>query len=161
MEENKLEITKEVVAKVEEECKELLDLIGLKIEVEVNHDKENDAVLVNLNPSDSAGLIIGRRGETISAIQYILGMIMRQKLGGWVRVIVNVGDWRQKQEEQLRDLAQTTAQRARETGEDQLLYNLNSSQRRIIHLALSQENDIATQSDGEGRDRHLVISLKK
>jgi spoIIIJ-associated protein len=74
--------------------------------------------------------------------------------------VVNVGDYMQKQEEQLRDLAAATAERARETGDPQLLYNLNPSQRRIIHMALSEE-DVETVSEGEGRDRHLVVSLKK
>lgn len=161
MEDTKIEITKDIVSKVKKEAVKLIELTGLKIEMEIEQDKDNDAILINLSSTDSAGLLIGRRGETVSAIQYILGMIMRQKLGGWVRIIVNVGDWRQKQEEQLTELAQGAAVRARETKEDQLLYNLNPSQRRVIHLALSHEKDITTQSQGEGRERHLIISTKK
>ena len=85
----------------------------------------------------------------------------RQKLEGWVRVLVNVGDWRQKQEEQLTALATSAAERARETKEAQLLYNLNPSQRRVVHMALGNEKDLTTESQGEGKDRHLVVSLKK
>ena len=161
MEETKIKITKKVLDEVEKLCGELFELIGLKVKIEVGHDKDNDAVILSLEAPESAGLLIGRRGETVSAIQYVLGVMVRQKLGGWIRVLVNVGDWREKQEEQLKALAISTAERARETGEAQLLYNLNPSQRRMVHLALADEKDLSTESEGEGRDRHLVISIKK
>ncbi|MBI2103810.1 KH domain-containing protein [Candidatus Woesebacteria bacterium] len=161
MEESKIKITKKTLAEVEKLCGELFELIGLKVKAVVEHDKDNEAVTVSIEAPESVGLLIGRRGETVSAIQYVLGVMVRQKLGGWVRVLVNVGDWRQKQEEQLTALAISTAERARETGEAQLLYNLNPSQRRVVHLALADEKDLTSESEGEGRDRHLVIAVKK
>ena len=160
MESTNLKIDKEVLKVVADLTKELFELIGLKPEIEIVHDKENEAIMVNLKSDDSTGLIIGRRGETISAIQSVLGMMVRQKAGGWVRIMLNIGDWREKQEEQLKELATSAAQRARETGEAQMLYNLSASQRRVIHMTLSEEKDIKTESEGEGRDRHLVINLK-
>ncbi len=160
MEEVNIKIDKEVLKQVEDLSKELFELIGLKPDIEISHDKENEAVLVELKSDDSTGLIIGRRGETILSIQSVLGMMVRQKVGGWVRIVVNIGDWREKQEEQLKELAKTAAERARETGEPQRLYNLSASQRRVIHLTLSEDKDVKTESEGEGRDRHLVISLK-
>lgn len=159
-EETKISITKKVVDEVKKLAEELFTLMGLKVELDVSHDKENDAVKIDIKSTDSTGLIIGRRGESISAIQSVLGMMARQRLDGWVRVVVNVGDYREKQEVQLSDLAAQTAQRVRETGTPQSLYNLDSSQRRLIHLALSNEKDLVAESEGEGRDRHLVISLK-
>ena len=160
MESTNLKIDKEVLKVVADLTKELFELIGLKPEIEIVHDKENEAIMVNLKSDDSTGLIIGRRGETISAIQSVLGMMVRQKAGGWVRIMLNIGDWREKQEEQLKELATSAAQRARETGEAQMLYNLSASQRRVIHMTLSEEKDIKTESEGEGRDRHLVINIK-
>src|SRR3990172_1770175 len=116
MESTNLKIDKEVLKVVADLTKELFELIGLKPEIEIVHDKENEAIMVNLKSDDSTGLIIGRRGETISAIQSVLGMMVRQKAGGWVRIMLNIGDWREKQEEQLKELATSAAQRARETG---------------------------------------------
>ena len=161
MEETKIKIDKKVLESVEKLCTELFDLVGVQVSIDISEDKNNEAVLVNLSSEDSAGLLIGRRGETISAIQYMLGMMLRKKLGGWVRVVVNVGDYREKQEDQLADLANSAADRARETGEAQLLYNLNPGQRRVVHVTLSEQEDIETMSEGEGRDRHMVIALKQ
>lgn len=72
-------------------------------------------------------------------------------------MVFNVGDWRQRQEEYLLDLADESAKRALETGEPQHLYNLNAGQRRVIHLSLAEKKDIETTSEGEGRERYLVI----
>jgi spoIIIJ-associated protein len=161
MDEPKLKINKKVLDSVREMCDQLFSLIGLKVNVDIHKDKENEAVLVNLSSDGSDGLLIGRRGETISALQYVLGIMLHKGMGAWVRVIVNVGDYREKQEDQLTELAKAAAERARETGEPQLLYNLNPSQRRVVHIVLGGEGDIETSSDGEGRDRHLVVTLKE
>lgn len=162
MEETKnIKITKKVIETVKKLAKELFSLMGTDVDFEVKEDKENEAVLVDIDAKEETGLLIGHRGETISAIQAALGMMLRQELGGWVRVLVNVGDWREKQENYLSDIAMQAASRARETGESQPLYNLSASQRRVVHMALSEEKDIETESHGEGRDRYLVVNLKK
>lgn len=145
---------------VEKLAKELLSLMGTKAKVNVSEDKQNQTVKVDLDTDSETGLLIGNRGETISAIQVVLGMIIRQEVGEWIRIVVDVGDWREKQEEQLRELAQQAAERVKQTGEPQSLYNLNPNQRRIIHLVLSDDSDIETQSVGEDADRYLVVDLK-
>ncbi len=152
--------SKEIVGLVEKRAEELLSLMGVEAEISVEEDKENEAIKVDISSPDSTGLLIGFRGEVISAIQVALGMMVRQETEEWARVIVNVGDWREKQESQLSDLASQTAERARETGEPQTLYNLNPSQRRMVHMALSEEGDIETESFGEGKDRYLVVKPK-
>jgi spoIIIJ-associated protein len=88
-------------------------------------------------------------------------MIYRQENGEWKRISVNVGDWREKQEEYLSEMAKVTAERAKQTGEPQNLYNLSPSQRRIIHIALSEDKEIETESVGEGEERYLVVKPKK
>jgi spoIIIJ-associated protein len=141
-------------------AEELLGLMGISVKPEVSEDKENEAIVVSLNTEDEAGLLIGRHGQTIESLQAALGMLAKEKLGEWTRVIVNVGDWREKQEEQLKGLATSAAERARATGEEQPLYNLTPPQRRIIHLALSEEKDLETESVGEGEERYLVVKKK-
>lgn len=161
MEENKVKIDNKVVKKVEKLAKELFSLIGVETKLELSHDKENDVVKIEITSTEAMGLLIGRRGETINAIQSVLGMMARTALSGWVRIVVNIGDYREKQEDSLKDLATNTAARARETGEPQTLYNLTPSQRRIVHMSLSEESDLVTESQGEGLERHLIVSLKK
>jgi spoIIIJ-associated protein len=116
---------------------------------------------VNLDTEEETGLLIGRQGETLAAIQTILGMIARRDFDEWVRIAVNVGDYQEKQESRLKELASQTALRAKETKEPQYLYNLTPNQRRIIHLTLSEDKEIETESQGEGRERYLIVRVKK
>jgi spoIIIJ-associated protein len=135
--------------------------MGTKAQVKASEDKKNEAVRIDIETEEETGLLIGRHGETIEAIQSILGMMLKKKTGDWVRIIVDVGGWREKQEERLRDLATQTAERAKETGEGQPLYNLSPAQRRVIHLTLADDPDIETESAGEDEERYLIIRPKK
>jgi spoIIIJ-associated protein len=145
---------------VEALAKELLELMGVEVQPEVSEDKENDTIVVFLKTQDEAGLLIGRHGQTIESLQAVLGMLANEKLGEWTRVVVNVGDWREKQEEYLKSLASQAAERAKSTGEEQPLYNLTPSQRRVIHMALAEDPEIITESQGEGEERYLIVKKK-
>ncbi len=140
---------------------ELLNLMAVSAEGEVVYNKEEDAYEVNIDAKDQTGLLIGKKGETLSSLQTVLSLIFKQKIGEWKRVIVNVGDWREKEEEYLKNLAQSTAERAKETGEPQSLYNLKPWQRRVIHMYLAEESGIITESEGEGEERYLIVKTKK
>lgn len=146
----KVEILKSIVD-------ELFTLMGVKVNVDVSYESENEAFLVNIDGKDETGLLIGRKGETLSSIQTVLSAIFKTKTGEWLRVLVNVGDYREKEEDYLKGLAKTTSARAKETGEAQPLYNLKPGQRRIIHLYLSGDAEIETESVGEGEERYLLI----
>lgn len=152
---------KNTIDLVKKDANELLSLMGTKATVETEEDKENETFVVKIKTEDEAGLLIGHHGETLNSLQAILGMILRQKTGEWKRVLVNIGDWREKQEEYLKDMAKTTAERAKQTGEAQNLYNLTAAQRRVIHLTLSEDSEVETESVGEGEERYLIIKPKK
>ena len=138
----------------------LLSLIGTNAASQVSEDKENDAILVDVKSENEAGLLIGNRGETLSSLQVLLGVMFRKKRGDWKRILVNVADWREKEKGRLEELAIQTAERARETGEPQTLYNLDPGQRRIIHVILSENNNVETESFGEGEERYLIVRPK-
>ena len=88
-------------------------------------------------------------------------MIVQKKLGEWIRVVVDVGDWREKQEQRVKDLAYQIVEKAIETGQPQPIYNLTPSQRRVVHMALADNKDVLTESEGEGEDRYLVVKPRK
>lgn len=144
---------------LEKSVSSLLSLMGSKAEFEIKEEGEN--ITIDIDAKDETGLLIGRHGETINSIQTILGLIAFQKTGEWKRVLVNVGDWREKQEEKLQELAEQASLRAVETGEPQAIYSLTPGQRRIIHLFLSENKDVETESLGEGEDRYLLVKPKK
>lgn len=138
--------------------KELFSLMGANVMPETSYDQENDSFVVNVGSSEETGLLIGRKGETLASIQTILGIALKQKAGDWHRVTVNVGDYREKEEDYLKNLAISAAARAKETGEPQSLYNLKPAQRRIVHMFLSEDKGVMTESVGEGEERYLVVT---
>ena len=152
-----IKVDDKILKEVEVLTKKLFELLGLDAKIDFSIDEENNAVLINIDAPNETGLLIGKRGETLHSIQSVLALMTRSKVGGWVRVIVDVGDWREKNEDYLKNLAEQTAQRAKETSEPQNLYNLNSSQRRIIHMYLTDDKEIETESIGEGQERYLVV----
>lgn len=139
----------------------LLALMGTKATAIVSYDEANQCYLVNVDGGDETGLLIGKKGETLLSLQTILGILLKQVTGEWERVTVNVGDYLQKEEEYLKNLAEGTAARAKETGEAQSLYNLKPNQRRLVHMALSEDKDVVTESVGEGEERYLVVKANK
>lgn len=148
-------------AQLEDIVKQLFGLLQIKAQLEVQEDKDNDALLVNIQAGDEAGLLIGNRGKTLISLQTVLALIFRQKSGTWKRILVNIADWREKEQSRLEELAQHTAERVRSTGQEQYLYNLTPAQRRIVHMFLASEPDLQTESQGEGRERFLIVSPKK
>ena len=148
----------EILTKI---VKEVLGLMSTGAKAKVSYDKEGESFVVDIEAGDETGLLIGKKGETLTSLQTILGIMLKQSTGVWMRVIVNIGDYREKEEDYLKNLAATTAERAKDTGDPQSLYNLKSWQRRVVHMALSKEKDITTESQGEGEERYLVVKPKK
>jgi spoIIIJ-associated protein len=139
---------------------ELFRLLGIKASFEISFEKEDLLFKIDIKETENAGLLIGKHGETLAAIQSFLGIALRQKLGQEVKVVLNIGDWRQKQEERLFSLAQAAAERAKATGEPQNLYNLKPYQRRLVHLQFADDKEVQTESVGEGEERYLVIKTR-
>jgi len=138
-------------------------LADLSVEASVKTEAitadEQEEIRVQLESPEAAALI-GFHGETLQALQLIFSFIVHRDLERWVRVVVNVGDYRQKREEQLSRLAQNLAMKAKFSGEQQIIPNLSAAERRIVHLALADRPDVFTQSEGEGRQRQLIIKPK-
>lgn len=140
-------------------AEELFSLAGVNVNVLVEETEEG-TYEVNLETPDETGLLIGFRGENINSIQTVLGIMVKGNTGEWVRIIVNVGDYRQKQEQKLEELANQSADRAIETKEPQPIYNLTAGQRRTIHMFLSKREDVITESEGVEPERYLVVKSK-
>ncbi len=139
---------------------DLLNFLDVKPEIVTEIDEASDDLIININVERDAGLLIGNRGKVLNSLQLIIGVILNNKFKKWRRVIIDVSGWRNQEKRRLESLAEVTAKRAEETGKPQYLYNLSSSQRRIIHLYLSENPRIKTESRGEGKERCLIISSK-
>jgi len=148
--------------KLKKLSRELLAHLGVKSEtIKITEDKTGSVGLEVAVDEAEAGILIGYHGETIAALQLLLGMMLYRQTGKWAKLVVNVGDYRQKRTDDLTALAQDTAVKVAETGEPLALYNLNPFERRIVHVALSERKEIVTESQGEGKSRFLVVSPKQ
>ncbi len=142
---------------IEEEASKLLEL--LEIEGKVSVSEEDSVAHVNIDTTDT-GILIGYHGETLYSFQLILGLICYAKLGQWIRVVVNVGDYRQKRAGYLQQLAVSKAEMARSSGRPQTITGLSPFERRVVHVVVSEFSDLVSQSTGEGDERVLTIRPK-
>jgi spoIIIJ-associated protein len=148
----------EPITQIKEIAEQLLERLEVSGVVSADTD-ESGAYRVHIE-TEETGLLIGFHGRTLESFQMLLGMIVSRKLGKWERVYVNVGDYREKREEALMYMAQRAAERALTSGRPVELTRLSAAERRVIHLTLSGDDRVKTESEGEGPDRRLIISPK-
>jgi spoIIIJ-associated protein len=142
---------------INEFASELLALIGISAEVDTR--EEESGLVVDIKSENETGLLIGNRGRNLNSIQALLGLMYFKKTDEWKRILVDIADWREKETQRLESLAMQAAQRAKETGNPQPIYNLTASQRRTIHTFFTENEEIETYSEGE-EERYLVVAPK-
>jgi spoIIIJ-associated protein len=111
--------------------------------------------------TEAAGKLIGYKGEHLSALQLIVNLLFTKKTGEYKRVIVDVLGWRENKEGELKQRALNWAKEVKESGKEIELEPMPSWQRRAVHMAIQDIEDVTSESIGEGRDRHLVIKAKE
>ena len=119
------------------------------------NDPESGGPIIDLAGEDS-GLLIGRRGQTLQALQFLVNLIVRKQFEG-VRVVLDVENYRQRREFQLRDMATKVAARVTQTNRSITLEPMPPADRRIIHTSLTDNPDVSTESTGEGEGRKVTI----
>jgi spoIIIJ-associated protein len=135
---------------------DLLERMGLRASVEVHPGTGEEPARLNITGRNLA-MLIGRRGETLAALQFLTRLMVSHKVGHWVSVAVDVDNYRLKREETLRRLAVRMGEQAIETGRVQELEPMPPAERRIIHLALRDFAGVSSQSIGEGESRRVTI----
>ncbi len=135
-------------------------LRGMNIQARVSVRAMSDPIILDVE-TDNGGLIIGRRGETLSALQYLVNVLIGKRTRRWTKVVIDVEHWRDRREETLRALALRQADRVRQQQRPVALDPMPAGERRIIHVTLQDQHDIETHSEGEEPNRRLVITLKR
>ena len=110
---------------------------------------------------ETTGLMIGRRGETLRSLQYLLNVLVHRQAGRWSQVMIDIGQYRQRRQDSIESLALRMAERVRQSGRSMPLEAMSSYERRIIHMALREDPSVYTESSGEGEHRRIVIYPKK
>jgi len=144
----------EKLKKVRRLVVEVLEKLGVDAKVEVTETE--DGLRVEVCGQD-LGALIGYHGETLSSLQLFLNLLFYRRLGKWQRVLVDVGGYRADRERKLYELAHRMADRARFLQTPVELFPMSAADRRLIHLALANEEGITTESVGEGWERRVVV----
>ncbi|MFL5680548.1 MAG: RNA-binding cell elongation regulator Jag/EloR [Chloroflexota bacterium] len=137
---------------------QLMRHLGFDVRVEVETgDTSRLNVVGDGEEKDALGALIGRKGERLSALQHLVNLMLSRRMNGWTRVLVDVEDYRGRRERQLRDLALRAAGRVVETGKMLQLEPMPALERRWVHIALRENQDVVTQSIGEEPNRRIVV----
>jgi len=150
------------LGEIEKTVSELLAKLQVPAKVgieKVSGGAESESELsfkVNIETAES-GLLIGHHGETINSLQLLCGVIMYKKTGQWVRIIVDVGDYRKMREESIKEMVNRIIVEVEQSGRPVELPYLSPLERRIVHMMLSSNEKVMSESSGEGKDRRVTL----
>lgn len=141
-------------------ARDTLDQIlqAMAVPAEVGVQRQPDGTIRLLVEGPEMGVVIGKHGGTINALQYLVGLIVQKRAGERNRLVIDAEGYRSRREQALKEMALSYAQRVKETGHEAVLDALQSYERRIIHHSLADDPDVYTYSEGEEPDRRVVIS---
>ena len=132
----------------------------LSVTIETSYSEEEKEMSINL-VGDDMGILIGKRGQTLDSLQYLVGMVINKGSEGYIRVKLDTENYRSRRKETLETLAKNIAYKVKRTKRSVSLEPMNPYERRIIHAALQNDKYVTTRSEGEEPFRHVVISLKR
>jgi spoIIIJ-associated protein len=158
---SEIEDAEEALRVAQEIVLELLARMGIEARVHASWAEPEDPeearpLLVDIRGSDLS-ILIGRKGETLQALQYITRLIVAKELGHPEAIVIDVEGYRQRRERQLRQLARRMASQAVDSGRTMTLEPMSPAERRIIHIELRDHQDVRTESVGEGDRRKVTI----
>ena len=140
---------------VAESIREIIEKLQVPATIEVS--RQDSIFYVDIDSEDSS-LLIGKHGVNLESLQFILAVRIKTLTGSDdFEIYVDVGNWRRKKEEKLRQMALDAAQRVESENEPQAIYNLTNSERRVVHVALADHPAVETISEGEGENRHIIV----
>lgn len=142
----------------EETLRRIVNFITTDAEIKI--EKDGDRIVYNVKGGNPA-VLIGKRGQTLEAMQYLVEKIVNKHSERRIRIQVDVEDYLANRKANLRGLAERLAEKAKRTGKPATIGQINSHDRRIVHMALKDDNGVRTQSMGDGFLRKLVIFPKK
>ena len=153
--------TKSSVADVAKEyLQDVFNAMNMTVVVDVKYDEENKNLNVDLS-GDEMGVLIGKRGQTLDSLQYLLSLVVNKESEEYIRVKVDTEDYRKRRKETLENLAKNIAYKVKRTKRPVSLEPMNPYERRIIHSALQNDKYVTTHSEGEEPFRRVVVTLKK
>ena len=139
---------------------EVFAAMNLNVVIEAVYNELDKQLDINLN-GDEMGILIGKRGQTLDSLQYLVSLVVNKEADEYIRVKVDTENYRKRRRETLENLAKNIAYKVKRSRRPVALEPMNPYERRIIHAALQNDKYVTTHSEGEEPYRHVVVTLKK
>ena len=140
--------------------KKVFTAMNMVVTTDVKYDEEEKTMSIDLS-GDEMGVLIGKRGQTLDSIQYLVSLVVNKEVEEYVRVKVDTENYRQRRKETLENLAKNIAYKVKKTRRSVSLEPMNPYERRIIHSALQNDKYISTHSEGDEPFRRVVVTYKR
>ena len=140
--------------------KDVFTAMNLAVVIDVKYDETEKSMDIDLS-GDEMGVLIGKRGQTLDSLQYLVSLVVNQDSEDYIRVKVDTENYRQRRKETLENLAKNIAYKVKRTKRSVSLEPMNPYERRIIHSALQNDKYVTTHSEGEEPFRRVVVTLKR
>lgn len=150
----------ETAERAEKFLLDVLEAMDLKATVSLEENKEERTLNIDL-AGDDMGVLIGKRGQTLDSLQYLVSLVVNKGEDDYIRVKVDTENYRQRRKDTLENLAKNIASKVRRTGKPVTLEPMNPYERRVIHSALQNDRYVETHSEGEEPFRKVVVTLKE
>jgi len=145
---------------IQDTTEELLRLLAVEARMEVLEKEPDEGVDLALDTKDS-GIVIGHHGDMLESLQLVLSLCVSKRVGRFIRISIEVGDYKKNRTDWLKSLGLETKERVLEGNKEIAIPSLKSWERRIIHLLLQEDKEVVSESQGIGRDRVLIVSPRK
>lgn len=140
--------------------KEVFGAMNIAVIIDVKYDEVNASMDIDLS-GDEMGILIGKRGQTLDSLQYLVSLVVNKDVENYIRVKVDTENYRQRRKETLENLAKNISYKVKRTKRPVSLEPMNPYERRIIHSALQNDKYVTTHSEGDEPFRHVVVVLKR
>ncbi len=147
----------EAIAYAKKYIEDLLSFFGLNTDVYATH--EDDVIELSIPSTYLNGFLIGQRGETMRALQFMVSTALRQQGYATYRVNLDIADYKKQRQERLIEQVNEWIQEVIKSGKSRHLNPMNAADRRVVHKAIADSGSVQSASEGEGRDRHVVIHI--
>ena len=138
----------------------IFEVMEMKVTLETSFHEKDRELIINMS-GDSMGVLIGKRGQTLDSLQYLVSLVVNKHYGDYIRVKLDTENYRERRKETLEVLAKNVAYKVKRTKRSISLEPMNPYERRVIHSALQNDKYIVTRSEGQEPFRHIVIALKR
>jgi spoIIIJ-associated protein len=139
---------------------DVFDAMDMEVVMDIVYNESEKTVDIDLQ-GDDMGILIGKRGQTLDSIQYLTSLVLNKESEEYIRVRIDIEQYRERRQETLEGLARNIAYKVKRTHRPVVLEPMNPNERRIIHSALQGDRYVVTRSEGEEPYRHVIVSLKR